>query len=130
MLASADNAQERARIYSGLVQRNRLVSVLRIGLPILGALVLAGLVAQLVLASLLAQFGISNLSIDRGNLVIETPSYSSMTPDGTQYTVSSRGARAALSNTDLIHLSEALLTVTKPSGAWMTATGTDAQMHM
>lgn len=130
MLASAQDARQRHRIYDGLMQRNRMVALLRIGLPVLGVLVLVGLLAQILIASLLDQFGISNISIDRDNLVVETPSYSSMTADGTQYAVSSEGARASLGDTDLLHLTEARLTVTKPGGAWMKASAAEAEMRL
>ncbi|RYE84116.1 MAG: hypothetical protein EOP19_12340, partial [Hyphomicrobiales bacterium] len=120
----------RSRIYARLQQRNRMVSILRIGLPLLGVLVLAGLVLQIVVASLLDQFGISDLRIDRDNLVVETPSYSSMTADGTRYEVASDDARAAIGDTDLLHLSGALLEVTKPNGSWMKADAEQAQMRL
>lgn len=130
MLASAENAEQRSRIYDRLMQRNRLVSILRIGLPVLGLVVLAGLLLQITLASLLDQFGISNISIDRDNLVVETPSYSSMTADGTMYAVAADDARASLGDTDLLNLKGALLTVTKPGGSWMEAKAATAQMRL
>jgi lipopolysaccharide export system protein LptC len=130
MLASAQNAEERTAIYEALVRRNRIVRILRVGLPVLGAVVLAGLVVQLVIGSLLDEFGISGISIDRDNLVVETPSYSSMTADGTQYAVASQGARAALGDTDLLHLDGAELMVTKPSGSWMSAKALQADMRL
>ena len=130
MLASAQNAEERTAIYEALVHRNRLVRILRVGLPLLGAIVLLGLLVQLVVGSLLDEFNISGISIDRDNLVVETPSYSSMTADGTQYAVASQGARAALGDTDLLHLQGAELTVTRPSGSWMTAKAMEADMRL
>lgn len=130
MLASAQNAEQRSRIYDGLMQRNRLVAMLRIGLPVLGVVVLLGLLLQLFVASLLDQFGIANIRIDRDNLVVETPSYSSMTADGTQYAVTSDGARASLGDTDLLYLTRARLTVTKPSGAWIKASAEAAEMRL
>ena len=130
MLASAQDAATRSRIYSQLEQRNRLVTVLRIGLPVMGLLVLAALVLQIVIATLLDQFGISNLRIDRDNLVVETPSYSSMTADGTMYSVASDDARAALGDTDMLHLTGAKLTVTKPNGSWMKADAESADMRL
>lgn len=130
MLASAQNAEERSQIYAALGRRNRLVRILRVGLPALGALVLASLVLQLVIGSLLNDFGISNIRIDRENLVVDTPSYSSMTADGTMYSVSSQDARASLGDTDLLHLTTAQLTVAKPSGSTMSAKATEAEMRL
>lgn len=130
MLASAQNAEQRSRIYDGLMHRNRRVAILRIGLPVIGAVVLAGLLLQIAIASLLNDFGISSISIDRDNLVVETPSYSSMTADGTMYAVASQGARASLGDTDLLHLDQAELMMTKPSGTWMSARAAAAEMRL
>lgn len=130
MLASAQNAEERSQIYAALGRRNRFVRILRVGLPVLGAVVLASLVLQLVVGSLLNDFGISSIRIDRDNLVVDTPSYSSMTADGTMYSVSSQDARASLGDTDLLHLTTAQLTVTKPSGSTMSAKAAAADMRL
>lgn len=130
MLTSAQSADARTAIYERLLRRNRLIRILRIGLPVLGSIVLGGLVLQLTLASFLGQFGISNIKIDRDNLVVETPSYSSMTADGTMMTVASQAARTALGDTDLLHLEGAELSVTKPSGLWMQATASTAEMRL
>lgn len=130
MLASAQDAGVRARLYAGLEQRNRRIAILRVGLPILGLLVLVGLTLQIVVASLLDQFGISNIRIDRENLVVDTPSYSSMTADGTMYAVASQSAQASLGDTDLLHLNDAALTVTKPDGSWLKADAAAADMRL
>lgn len=130
MLASAQDAGVRARLYAGLEQRNRRIAILRVGLPVLGLLVLVGLTLQIVVASLLDQFGISSIRIDRENLVVDTPSYSSMTADGTMYAVASQSAQAALADTDLLHLNEAALTVTKPDGSWLKADAVAADMRL
>lgn len=130
MLASAQDAGVRARVYARLEQRNRLVGILRVGLPALGVLVLAGLLLQIAVASLLDQFGISNIRIDRESLVVDTPSYSSMTADGTRYSVASQSAQAALGDTDLLHLSKAALTLTKPDGSWLKADAETADMRL
>jgi lipopolysaccharide export system protein LptC len=129
MLARAETADQRTRIFDGLQQRNRLVSILRIGLPLLGVLVLIGLVAQIVIASLLDQFGISNVSIDRGNLVVDTPSYSGMSANGTMYTISAAGARAALGSIDVVALDGAVLTMANEGGSSVTAKAAEAMLQ-
>ena len=130
MLASAQDAGVRSRLYASLEQRNRVVAILRVGLPALGVLVFVGLALQIVVASLLDQFGISNIRIDRENLVVDTPSYSSMTADGTMYAVASESAQAAMGDTDLLQLSNAQLTVTKPDGSWLKADAGSADMRL
>lgn len=129
MLAPPQSADQRNAIFAALEQRNRLVSILRIGLPLLGILVLLGLILKLVLASFLNQFGISNIAIDRGNLVVETPSYSGMSAKGTLYTISSRDARAALGSMDTILLTDAVLTMTNGPDSAMTATAQSATLQ-
>lgn len=130
MTAEADTAEHRAALYDALVRRNRLVQILRIGLPLIGLVVLAGLVGQIMIASFLGQYGISNIIIDRDNLTVETPAYSSMAADGTMFTISSRQARASMGNTDLLQLEESELTVTKPDGSWMKAGADSSQLRL
>ena len=87
--------------------RNRLVGVLRFAVPAFGGVVFGGLMLQLFLASLGEDFGFSNVSIDRDNLVVDTPSYASMGADGSSYQVQAESARSALDRTDIIHLTKA-----------------------
>lgn len=129
MLARAESADQRTAIFAALQRRNRMVAILRIGLPVLGALVLLGLVMRIVVATLLNQFGISNITIDRGNLVVETPSYSGVSANGTMYTISSEGARAALGSLDAIALTGAALSMTNPGGSAITARAAEALLQ-
>src|SRR6218665_1838621 len=100
MLAPTDSAEQRTAIFAALERRNRIVAILRVGLPLLGVLVLVALLLQIVVSSLLNQFGISRIAIDRGNLVVETPSYSGVSANGAMYTISSEGARTSLAAMD------------------------------
>ena len=84
--ARTETAEQRAAIYAALIRRNRLVGLLRIGLPVIGGIVLAGLLVQLFIGSLIPDFGFANITIDRDNLVVETPAYSGVGADGTVYT--------------------------------------------
>jgi lipopolysaccharide export system protein LptC len=128
--ARTETAEQRAAIYATLVRRNRLVAVLRIGLPVIGGIVLTGLLLQLYIGSLVPDFGFANITIDRDNLVVETPSYSGVGADGTVYTVGARAARAAIGNTDLIHLTGALFSLKETSGATFSAEAEAAQLRL
>ena len=103
------DAAARQSIYQRLERRNRLVGILRLGVPALGALVLVILVGQIYLSSLSARFGIGRIEVTRDAVTIDTPQYSGILDDGTSYRVWANSAQAALTATDQIALSEATL---------------------
>lgn len=123
-------AEQRGAIYDALVRRNRLVGVLRIGLPALGAIIFGGLLLQLYLGSLVPDFGFANISVDRNNLLVEAPSYSGVGSDGTVYKVEAGAASAALGNTDLIHMHGARFTMTRPDGSDFLAEADTARLQL
>ncbi|MBK8084944.1 MAG: hypothetical protein IPK28_14595 [Devosia sp.] len=115
MLAPAATTDDgRDRLYRGLVRRNRVVAALRIGVPALGAAVLAVLVVQIAIDNLRDQFGFSNLRIDRDHLVIDTPALNSVGSDGTLYALTAADARVAISAAEMIELTDAAFTMTPP----------------
>lgn len=128
--ARTDTAEQRSVIYDALAQRNRLVGILRIGLPLIGAVVLAALLLQLFWSSLAPDFGFANLSIDRDNLVVDSPSYAGVGTDGTTYRVEAASARAGLGDTDLIHMTGARFTMTQVEGSAFVADAESAQMRL
>jgi lipopolysaccharide export system protein LptC len=128
--ARTETFEQRSAIYSRIARRNRIVAILRIGLPILGGIVLAGLLVRLYVGSLVPDFGFANVTIDRDNLVVETPSYSGVGADGTIYTVAAAAARAAIGDTDLIHLTDASFALKQPTGATYEARAQTARFRM
>ena len=52
------DAARRAAIYQGLMRRNRRVRVLRLAVPLAGALVLTALLGEIYLSSLGTRFGV------------------------------------------------------------------------
>jgi len=128
-LARSETLDQRSHIFSTLAARNRFVGVLRLAVPAAGVVILGGLVLQLFLASLGDDFGFSNISIDRNNLVVDTPSYSSMGVDGSSYQVEAASAKSALDRTDIIDLTRAVLTITKTGGATITASADAARLE-
>ncbi len=115
MTLHADAAQ-RLAIYRGLEARNRVVAILRIGVPALGAVALSALLLQIYMSSQTARFGISQIVVSPDSISVETPEYSGVLDDGTAYRVSASSARAAVEATDRIGLSDASLTMVKPDG--------------
>jgi lipopolysaccharide export system protein LptC len=128
--ARTETAEQRRAIYAALTSRNRLVSLLRIGLPAIGAIILAGLLLQLYIGSLVPDFGFANVTIDRDNLVVDTPSYSGVGADGTVYTVGAVSAKAAIGNTDLIHLSGVSFSLKQPTGGTFAAKADAASIKL
>jgi len=128
--ARTDTADQRSAIYRALAQRNRIVGVLRFGLPVIGGVVLGGLLLQIYLGSLVPDFGFANISIDRDNLVVDTPSYSGIGTDGTRYRVEAASARAAFGNTDLIYMNGARFTMEQPGGSTFLADADTAQFRL
>jgi len=121
MTLRAETAEQRFAIYSRLRTRNRLVSILRVALPVAGALVFLVFVAQLLLASLANNFGIGKISFTGSSVVVDTPSYSGVMANGDIYKVSAEGAQAAVANLNVIELKNAALQLTKPDGMQMSA---------
>ena len=110
------DAVHRQAIYRRLVRRNRLVAILRIGVPLLGILVLTGLVGQIYLSSLTTRFGVGQVSVSNEAITIEVPEYSGVLDNGTTYRVSAKSARATIEAPDQIALTEATLTMHRTTG--------------
>ena len=115
MNLQADAAQ-RLATYHRLEARNRLVGILRLGVPVLGAVALSALLLQIYASSKTARFGISQIVVSPDSVTVDTPEYSGVLDDGTAYRVSAISARAAVDATDRIGLSQAALTMSRPDG--------------
>lgn len=113
------DAAQRLAIYRGLEARNRVVSILRIGVPVLGVIALSALLLQIYISSRATRFGISQITVSSDSVTVETPEYSGLLDDGTAYRVSALSAQAAVDATDRIGLSDASLTMVKPDGVTM-----------
>lgn len=120
MVTHAD-PDERRRIYRRLANRNRVVALLRWGVPALGALALVGLLGQIYISSLGTRFGISQISIGRDAITVDAPEYAGVLDDGSLYRVRATSARAGLTTADLIDLTDAVLTITRANGTVMDA---------
>lgn len=110
------DAAQRLAIYRGLEARNRVVAILRIGVPALGTVTLAALLLQIYVSSTTSRFGISQIVVSSESITVETPEYSGVLDDGTAYRVSASSAQAAVEATDRIALRDASLTMVRPDG--------------
>jgi lipopolysaccharide export system protein LptC len=120
---------QRRRVFQRLSLRNRFVTVLRLALPLLGALVLALLCAQIYITSLTRQYGVSRISIDRDSIAVDTPKYAGVMADGSSYSMTSASAKAALNAMDVIDLSDAKVNFSKADGTQMNAVAAAASMQ-
>lgn len=108
--------QDRLAIYKRLQTRNRVVSLLRIGVPLAGLAILAILLSQIYISSLGDNFSIGQLSVTPDNISVEAPEYSGILANGTTYRVSAAIAKASPNQTNLIALADAGLSMTKADG--------------
>lgn len=121
MTARAETAAQRLAIFEALRARNRIVSILRVGVPVLGALVLVAFFLQIFIASLAESFGIGKISFSGDRVVVDTPSFSGVTADGDLYTLSAEGASTPVTNLNVIDIESGMLTLKKVDGRVMTA---------
>lgn len=128
-LAQSGTVQQRSRIFAALVARNRVIEALRYAVPALGIVIFGGFALQLYLGSLGHDFGFSDISIDRNNLVVDTPTYSSVGTDGSFYGIEAASARTALDRTDIIDLTLPVLTLRKAGGTMITVTAENARVE-
>ena len=113
------DAAQRLAVYRGLQARNRVVSILRVGIPALGIVALSALMLQIYVSSRTSRFGIGQIAVSSESITVETPEYSGLLDDGTAYRVSATSAQAAVDATDRIGLTDASLTMVKPDGVTM-----------
>lgn len=113
------DAAERLAIYRRLEGRNRIVAILRLGVPALGAIILVSLIGQIYVSSLSSRFGVGRISVTREAVSVEAPEYAGVLDDGTTYKVWAAAAQASVDATDRIGLTDAALTLTRTNGVTM-----------
>jgi lipopolysaccharide export system protein LptC len=128
MLDLQADAAERLAVYRRLEGRNRIVAILRIGVPALGAIILVSLIGQIYISSLSNRFGVGRIAVTRENVTVEAPEYSGVLEDGTIYHVRAANALAAVDATDLITLTDAALTMDRVTGVTMDVTAPEATL--
>ena len=113
------DAAERLATYRRLAGRNRIVAILRLGVPALGLVLLASLLGQIYISSLSNRFGVGRIAVTREAVTVETPEYAGVLDDGTSYHVWAASAEAATDATEMIALKDASLTLDRASGVKM-----------
>lgn len=116
------------RVHRRLDRRNRVVSVLRLLIPAMGGIVLAGLMVQIYLASFTGRFGVGRIEVTPEAVIVDAPEYAGLLEDGSVYRVWAGTARAAVERTDLIDLSGAHLVVDRVDGVQMQVDAAAAQL--
>ncbi len=119
----------RERLYAALTRRNRLVGVLRVALPVAGAIVLAAVLGGIVLDNLREQFGFASIRIDRDNLVVESPRVTAIGDDGTLYAATAGVAKVRIGSTDLVDMADAVFTMTSTLGVTFSASAPAAALQ-
>ena len=112
----------RAAVFMRLTRRNRVIDVLRIVVPLIGALLLGVLIAGIVIGNLAREYGVSGVRFERDRLLIETPRYEGVTENGTRYRVVAETASALISRADLSTSARPRLEIIRPDGVCFTAT--------
>jgi lipopolysaccharide export system protein LptC len=121
---------ERLDIYQGLARRNRLVAILRIGVPVLGAIALSALLLQIYVSNLASRFGIDAVTVTSDTVSVLSPEYAGLLEDGSAYRVWASSAQAALARTDRIALTDAALSLDRASGVTMDARSQSAELDL
>lgn len=128
-MPAAKTAADRMSLHRRLHRRNRLVSILRFGVPALGAVVFLGLVVQIYLSSTGARYGVGRIEVTPEAVHVEAPEYAGIFDDGSTYRVWADSARAVLETSELIDLLNAYLTIHRASGVVMEIEANEARLN-
>lgn len=127
MNLEADAAQ-RLAIHRRLDTRNRIVGILRVGVPALGVVTLVALLVQIYVSSLSSRFGVGRIAVTPETVSVDAPRYAGLLDDGSAYQVSATAARADTDAPDLIDLDQASLHIERASGTSMDAVAAAARI--
>lgn len=128
--ALTETAAQRQHIYRRLGQRNRTIGLFRLLVPGLGIAVFVVLSGQVLIANLGEGFSIGRVSLQSDRMVVETPSYSGVTGDGSVYRVTALSAEAGLDAMDAVTLNGATLVIEGIDGIDTTAKASRAAVQM
>jgi hypothetical protein len=129
-IALTETAAQRRRIYGRFARRNQLVSLLRVLVPGVGVAVFAVLAGSVVIANLAENFSIGRVRLENDRMVVDTPSYSGVTSDGTTYRVAALSAEASLTTTDAVSLNGATVVIDSADGTQTTAEAPRADLQI
>jgi lipopolysaccharide export system protein LptC len=126
-LAFADQSARQDR-YRRLNRRNRFVGILRLALPALGLIVLAGLIVQITISSLSARYGLGQVEVEGDRVRVRAPEYAGSMTDGSVYRIWAEEAFAAIADTDRITLVNVRAQIETPAGLRREASALSAQL--
>ena len=129
MSARAETAELRLQIFNALRARNRIVAILRIGVPGIGAVVFLGVVTQILIASVANDFGIGRVTVNGDQVTVDTPTYAGIMSNGDTYKISAEGAHTALTDMSVIDLKKIGVVLVKPDGTQMAAQSETAALE-
>jgi hypothetical protein len=124
--AEFSNGHNRDRIYRGLLQRNRVVGWLRIGVPLIGLAIFAVLAVQIVIANLAKDYGAAGIRLERDSVIIDKPTYSGVMANGTRYEVVADAAEKQIAGPDVLDLQNVRLNLVRNDGYRLVATAEHA----
>jgi hypothetical protein len=127
-MTSHAHSADRLTIYRSLERRNRVVDVLRWLVPAAGVLALASLVIQIVVSSQLGRFDFESIRVAPESVTLEAPEYAGILEDGSRYRVTSQSAATRAGEPERIDLTEAALTIERPTGVVMDITAAEGEL--
>lgn len=99
------------------MRRNRLIGMLRIGVPVFGIAVLGVLVAEIIVANMARGISAGGIRISREAVVIDTPEYVGVMANGTRYRISAAAAASAFEDPERVELTSAQVDLMRPDGS-------------
>jgi lipopolysaccharide export system protein LptC len=129
-IALTETADQRRQIYRQFTRRNQVVSVLRFLVPGIGVAVFAVLAGAVMIANLAENFSIGRITLKDDRMVVETPSYSGVTSDGSTYSVTALSAEAGLNAMDAMILNGATVVLNGADGVETTAQAARADLDI
>lgn len=97
-------AQPRLALYARLKRRNTIVGVLRILVPVLGALLLAIPFATVVMDMIADQLSVAGVRLESDTLVIDAPRFQGIMANNTVYRITAARAESRIGNLDVADL--------------------------
>ena len=120
----------RFELYQRFARRNRLVDVLRIGVPMAGALVLAIPVVQIAISAVGDIIPIQGIRLENDTLVIDAPRFEGRTATGTVYAMVAERAESRIGNLDVADLYDLSIDIEGAGDYRASADFTSAQWTM
>lgn len=101
---STANPEVRHDIYDRLARHNRLIGVLRIGVPALAVLLLVSPIVQISISMITDAIPIAEIRLDNDTLVIDSPRFEGRTGNGTVYTMTADRTESRIGDLDVVDL--------------------------